>query len=206
MKKTLIGLSLVAMAAGGVALAQPMGGRGGDPMGDKTVTRAEAQAKANDMFAKMDANKDGKLDQADRQAHRAERRDAMFARLDIDKNGQVSRDEFTAAHQRMGEGKPGEGRRGHGMRGGHGGKHGGGMMMGMADANKDGAVSRDEFLAGHAKHFDMADANKDGKLSPEERKAAHEKMREHMSGMMGKGHMGGMHGGHDAPPPPPPGN
>lgn len=85
-----------------------------------------------------------------------------------------------------------------GMRGGHGGKHGGGMMMGMADANKDGAVSRDEFLAGHAKHFDMADANKDGKLSPEERKAAHEKMREHMSGMMGKGHMGGMHGGHDA--------
>ncbi len=195
MKKTLIGLSLVALAAGGVAIAQPMGGPGRDPMGDKTVTRAEAQAHAAEMFAKMDANKDGKLDAADRQARRA----AMFDRLDTDKNGAISRDEFNVRHQRAdGEGMKGKGTRGHGMRGMHGKKGMGGMMMlGMADTNKDGAVSRDEFLAAHARHFDMADANKDGSLTPDERKAAHAKMREHMRGMKGgMGNMGG-HEGHE---------
>ncbi len=194
MKKTLIGLSLVALAAGGVAIAQPMGGPDRDPMGGKTVTRAEAQAHAAEMFAKMDANKDGKLDAADREA----RRGAMFERLDTDKNGAISRDEFNARHQRAQgerEGMKGEGRGGHGMRGMHGKKGMGGMMMmRMADTNKDGAVSRDEFLAAHAKHFDMADANKDGNLTPEERKAAHAKMREHMRGM--KGGMAG-HEGHE---------
>jgi len=79
-------------------------------------------------------------------------------------------------------------------------------MMGMADTNKDGAVSRDEFLTGHARHFDMADANKDGSLTAEEREAAHAKMREHMRGMKGEGHMGGMHGEHDAPTAKQPGN
>ena len=194
MKKTLIGLSLVAFAAGGVAIAQPMGGPARDPMGGKTVTRAEAQTRAGEMFAKMDANKDGKLDAADREA----RRGAMFSRLDTDKNGAISRDEFNARHQRAqgaregmkGEGHKGEGHRGHGMRGTHGKKGMGGMMMmRMADTNKDGAVSRDELLAAHAKHFDMADANKDGSLTPEERKAAHAKMREHKRGMKG-GHEG----------------
>ena len=71
MKKTLIGLSLVALAASGVAIAQPMGGPGRDPMGDKTVTRAEAQTRAAEMFVKMDANKDGKLDQDELKGGRA---------------------------------------------------------------------------------------------------------------------------------------
>lgn len=198
MKKTLIGLSLVALAAGGVAVAQPMGGPGRDPMGDKTVTRAEAQTHAGEMFAKMDANKDGKLDAADREARRAERRAEMFARLDTDRNGSISREEFNAPRQRgEGEGMKGEGRRGHGM---HGGMHGkgmrGGMMGGMADANKDGAVSRDEFLAAHTRHFNAVDANKDGSLTPEERKAAHARMREQMRGM--KGAMAD-HEGHHGP-------
>ena len=76
-----------------------------------------------------------------------------------------------------------------------GGMKGGMMMLAMADTNKDKAVSKDEFLAAHAKHFDMADANKDGKLTPDERKAAQAKMREHMKSMRGKG----------APTPPPAG-
>ena len=131
MKKTLIGLSLVALAAGGVAIAQPMGGPGRDPMAGKTVTRAEAQTRAAEMFARMDANKDGKLDTADRDARRA----AMFDRLDTDKNGSISRDEFNARHQRAhGEGMKGEGMKGGGMMGegrrGHG-MHGKGMMGGM---------------------------------------------------------------------------
>jgi hypothetical protein len=65
-----------------------------------------------------------------------------------------------------------------------------GMMLRMADANKDQAVSRDEFLAAHLEHFEKADADKDGKLTAAERKAAHAQMREHMKGM---------HGGHAKP-------
>lgn len=180
MKKTLIGLALLSTAAAGAAIAQ-VPAPGADPMGDKTVTKAEATAKAAEMFAKMDANKDGKLDQADRGAHRAQ----MFERLDANKDGNVSRDEFAAAHQRKagdakatGERKLGEHRMG--KRGGHMG--GGRTMLQMADANKDGAISRDEFQAAHARMFDMADANKDGQLTAAERKAHHQQMRQKMGG------------------------
>ena len=219
MKKLTLGLSAAAIAlSGAAALAQvgPMAGMKMDPMGDKTVTRAEAQAMATQMFEKMDATHDGKLDQADREAHRAERRAKMFDQFDTDKNGAISREEFMAAHKDGGKdgGKGGWGRAGgkdhdgpgmgHGGRGGRMG-HGGGMMMmaKMADANKDGAIGKDEFLAAHARHFDMADANHDSKLTPDERKAAHQKMRDMMGKMHGK-RDGGPMGGMDMPPPPPP--
>jgi len=191
MKKTVLAIALLTTGLAGGAYAQTPA-RGGDPMGDKTVTKAEAQAKAAEMFAKMDVNKDGKLDQADRGAHRAQ----MFDRLDANKDGTVSRDEFAAAHQRKagdakaaGERKTGEHRMG--KRGG--GHMGGRMMLQMADANKDGAVSRDEFVAAHARMFDMADTNKDGKLTAAERTAHRAQMRQNMGGKAGD-HAG--HAGH----------
>ena len=198
MKKSLIGLSLLALGlAGGAYAAEPM--PGGDPLGDKTVTKAEFQANGAAMFGKMDANHDGKLDAADRGAHEGQ----MFDQIDANHDGALSRDEFMAAHQRGPKGDH------TGAAGKHSDGHGGGMMMmmlKMADANKDGAVSRDEFLAAHARHFDMMDANHDGQLAQAERKAGREKMRA-MSGM-GSGGMrhGGTHGDHkmgDMQPPPP---
>ena len=52
------------------------------------------------------------------------------------------------------------------------------------DANSDGALSKDEFVASHVeragKMFDRIDANKDGKVTQDEMKAGHEKMREKM--------------------------
>ena len=197
MKKTFLGFSLLAVGLAGAAVAQTPAERP-DPMGDATVTKAEAQAKAGDMFAKMDGNKDGKLDSTDRSQHKTEMRGQMFEKLDTNKDGAISRAEFSAARdQRHG----GEGRDGHkGMRDGHG--KGGMMMLKMADANKDGAVSRDEFLAAHAKMFDMADANKDGKLTAEERKAHRGKMR----GAMGQSGGKGGHAGHGDMPSPQPAN
>lgn len=187
MKKTIAGLALLTTAIAGAAIAQAPA-PGADPMGDKTVTKAEAQAKAAEMFAKMDTNNDGKLDQADRAAHRAQ----MFDRMDANKDGNISRDEFASMHQRKGaEGKP-AGEHRMGKRGGHMG--GGMMMMRMADTNKDGAVSRDEFMAAQARMFDAADTNKDGKLTPEERKAYHAQMRQRM-GQNGQ-KRGGEHAGH----------
>lgn len=183
MKKTTLGLALAAftLASGAAFAAGHAGpGPGADPFGDQTIGRDQAQAHAGEMFAKMDVNKDGKLDQADRAAHRG----AKFDQADANKDGAISRDEFAGAQQKHGKmGREGGG--GHGMAGK--------MIMRMADANNDQAVSRDEFLATHLKHFEKADADKDGKLSAAERKAAHAKMREHMKGMRG---------GHGQPPAP----
>ncbi|MBS0476988.1 MAG: EF-hand domain-containing protein [Proteobacteria bacterium] len=204
MKAITKGLSALAvvLALGGIAhAAQEQRGWGG-PSANVTETRAEAQAKAEAMFDRMDLNKDGKLDQADRAAMMAKK----FDEIDTDHNGSISRDEFAAAHQRMEKG----GHEGHdggdrmAMRGegrGHRSGHGemGGMMSHMADANKDGTVTRQEFVAGALKRFDAADTNKDGKVTPEERKAAFAKMRTMMKSM--RGGPGG-----DMPPPPPPAN
>lgn len=61
----------------------------------------------------------------------------------------------------------------------HGKHHG----LEWADANKDGAVSRDEFAEAHKarseKMFDKLDANKDGKIDEAERNAGKAKMGEH---------------------------
>ena len=194
MKTYLIGLSAIALAAGatgGIAVAKDHA-HGMDPMDGKTVTRAQAQAHAAQIFAKMDVNQDGKIDQADRAA----KGDEHFAKLDANKHGAVSKGEFDAANQaRMAARKAGEGQGERaGRMGGHG-KRGAGMammMLHMADANKDRSVSREEFVAAHQTMFDRADADKDGKVTPAERKAAHAKMREHMKGMKG------MHGEHGA--------
>ncbi len=82
MKKTVLALALLTTGLAGAAAAQP-GSQRPEAMGDKTVTKAEAQAKAGEMFARMDANRDGKVDQADRGAQRAQ----MFDRLDANKDG-----------------------------------------------------------------------------------------------------------------------
>ena len=79
------------------------------------------------------------------------------------------------------------------------------MMLRMADTNKDGAVSKDEFLVAHVKHFDMMDANHDGQLTQAERKAARQKMHAMAGGMRHGGNRGGhdMEAMGDMPPPPP---
>lgn len=183
-KKLMIGLSAAALtfAGAGVAYAQA---------GDGTTTRAEAQTRAATMFARMDANNDGRLDAADRTAREA----ARFARLDTDKNGSISPAEMSARHARGAEGAGrGDHKRGHRMGGNRmGGRGHGMMMMRMADADSDQAVSQAEFAARALQHFDSADSNKDGSLTLAERRAAHQAMRAQM-----KDHRG--HG--DTPPPP----
>lgn len=64
---------------------------------------------------------------------------------------------------------------------GHQGHHGGGFKK--ADANGDGIVTRDEFVAQAAAKFAKVDANNDGKVTPEEMQAVRGKMRERFAGM-----------------------
>jgi EF hand len=188
MKKIAIAISMAGLALAGTAYAQNTQRRSMDADGDGIVTRAEAQTKAEAAFTRMDVNKDGKLDPADRAARRA----AHFAEMDANKDGQISRAEFDAFKPvqpvMMGEmgGPDMRGRGGHRMGGHRMGAAGGGMVMRMADANKDGAVSRDEAVSASLAMFDRTDTNKDGKLSAEEKQAARATMRSRMrSGGMG---------------------
>ncbi|MGN6690431.1 MAG: EF-hand domain-containing protein [Sphingopyxis sp.] len=142
-----------------------------------TQTRAEAQAHAAETFAKMDANKDGKIDASDRAARRAEMQAKMFDRLDANRDGSISRaewDQHSADRAAKRGGKRADaatdGKRG--MRGHHGGRGGHrGMMMGKADTDGDKAISLAEFQAAALARFDAADANKDGQVTAEERAA-----------------------------------
>lgn len=145
-------------------------------MNAAAVTKADALAKADERFAKMDVNNDGTLNQADRAAKVKER----FAAMDTDKNGSISEAEFVATHEaRMtkradrremrGERKGG-GHKGHRM-GGRGEMGGGMKMLAMADANGDKSVTKAEFRSVAEARFTKADTNNDGLISAEERKA-----------------------------------
>ena len=165
------------LTLGAALIAVPVLAAPGAGDRNATQTRAEVQTKAAEMFAKLDANKDGKLDAADRAAKRAERQAKMFARLDADGNGSISKAEWDQqgadrAAKRAAAGEAGQGKR-HAMRGHHGkrGGHHGMRMMGKADTDGDKAISQAEFQTAALARFDAADANKDGQVTAEERKA-----------------------------------
>ena len=180
-KITLLTLGAVLLAV--PVLAAPGGGAKGDVDANGVLTRTEAQAHATQMFAKLDVNKDGKVDATDRAAERAERQAQMFASLDADGNDSISKAEWDKhsadrvakrgerGDKRADAGEAREGGKRHGMRGGHHGKRGGhhGMMMGKADTNGDKAISQAEFQTAALARFDAADANKDGQVTAAER-------------------------------------
>lgn len=89
------------------AMARKHGGeaRKLDTDGDGRISRAEAAAQPRfaERFDRMDANQDGFVDAADRQARAQQHRDAWFAEADTNQDGQLSRAEYDAAHLKMRE-------------------------------------------------------------------------------------------------------
>jgi hypothetical protein len=160
MTTKLIGAAVLGaiLLTGGIAYAASQSGK---------MTRAEATAKAREKFAKMDANKDGKLDAADRGAHHSQMAAAMFDRVDADKNGSISREEWNAGATRLAQAHAsGDGPR-HMLRMRR-------PVVGLmqADADGDRAITVQEMEAAALKRFDAADADGNGTLSPGERQAA----------------------------------
>lgn len=132
------------IGAAGVAYAQA----------DRTpaLNREQVEQRSLRAFARMDANQDGKLDDADRAA----RLKARVDRLDVDRNGSISLDEFSAARDR-----------GPGLRGGRSGRGSarpGEAMSRRADGNRDGTVTQAEFTGAALARFDRLDADNDGTL------------------------------------------
>ncbi|KAF1709354.1 hypothetical protein CSC70_11130 [Pseudoxanthomonas kalamensis DSM 18571] len=88
-----------------------------DTDNDGRVSKAEAAAAKNPVaehFDRMDVNKDGYIDKADRELRMKQHRDEWFAKADTDKDGKLSRAEFDAAKPAH----PMGGKRGAGPRGG----------------------------------------------------------------------------------------
>ena len=215
MKKTTLAATTAVVLTASVALlygAIPALAQGGpDPMGDGTVTWAEAKTRADAMWTRLDVNKDGVLNAADREAKMMQ----VFDAFDANHDGNVSRAEFAEHSKAMMDGKammdskdrdgaegPGHGK---GMMMGMG--HGGPMMhkmAEMADTNHDQSISRAEFDAAAKARFDKGDTNHDGKLTPQERRAAWAGMREGHGWRGGHGRGHGDMGGDMPPPPPPP--
>ena len=69
------------------------------------------------------------------------------------------------------------------------GKCGGKMKNPPADTNKDGNVSKEEFMTHHEQMFTDADTNKDGMLNMDERNGLHKTMMK--EGKCGEGKCGG---------------
>ena len=170
MRKLTLALSTAALALAGTAIAQPaQTADRAHRMPQADMTRAQAQVRAEAMFAKMDANKDGTVNEADRAAMKAQ----MFDRIDADHNGSISRAEFDAMHANRG-GK-GESKMAHG--GMHDGKRGHHGMMAGPMGKSDTPMTEQAFVARSLAMFDKADANHDGTVTVAERKAAFEAMR-----------------------------
>jgi len=197
MKKISIlsGAALLAVA-GGVAFAQ--GGPGQRPDRNADVTRDQVVARTGEAFARLDANRDGRVTpdeaRAMREQRRTERRARMFDRLDADRDGNISRGEFSQAQGMRGGGRRGMGHRRMGMGPRPGGP--GGPAAGPPSGGPDGPRGRGARMFGEQgfvtlaqmreralARFDRADANRDGIVTAAERREARgqrrERMREH---------------------------
>jgi len=176
MQKLLLGsIAVTALAAAGIALAQPAtpapGIQSTSPYRPSEArqpqTRNGMVDKVRQHFARLDTDRDGYLTKAEAEtghsgmkAHRGQhaargaggQRDhgAMFDRLDGNRDGAISRQEFDSAHQQrqaMRVDRNGDGRPDQRMGGEHRGKSG--MRLG-------------------GRMFDQADANHDSRVSLQE--------------------------------------
>lgn len=87
-KSFALAAATIALGASGAAYAQaPVRAPAAD------LTRAAFAERANSVFERMDANRDGTINQADRAARQAER----FARIDSNGDGEVSQAEMQAS-------------------------------------------------------------------------------------------------------------
>ena len=132
----------------------------------KPTARPDRATQQRAAFDRMDANKDGYVDRDE--SHAA--REAIFARLDVNKDGRLTAEELMGPQRaRRTNAKSQDGginaqtdttkpasdvRRTRAER-----------LLQRLDTDKDGVISRAEWLAADDTRFDRCDANKDGKLA-----------------------------------------
>ncbi len=177
------------LATAGAAVAQDEPGPRRDR--DADVTRQQVIERSDRMFARLDANNDGRFTPDEARAmgeqRRAQRAERMFDRLDLDRNGSITREEMSQARAqhraRRGERHAEHGPRpgGPGMGGHRGPRHGGPGGPGMRGARlfgEQGFATGAQFRERALARFDRADANRDGTLTAAERQQARQHRRE----------------------------
>lgn len=172
MKKIVISIAAAGLVAtSGIALAQPGPGQ----RGAETITRDQAAARADQRFARLDADGDGRVTAAElrqiraaragqRQERRSERQARMFDRLDTNRDGHISREEFSQRRAARGNA---EGRRGQMRAMDQRGERFVQRMLG-----DDGVMTRDEFRGRALERFARVDQNRDGVVTAQERREA----------------------------------
>jgi Ca2+-binding EF-hand superfamily protein len=114
------------------------------------------------VLAALDTNKDGFVDRAEYRVGQ----DALFQRVDANHDGVVSREEFDAAFQRAtarraAAPKPADQGQAQPRR-----PFDKSRLFTRLDTNKDGAISRDEYLVAGDRLFARCDKDGDGKVAP----------------------------------------
>jgi Ca2+-binding EF-hand superfamily protein len=174
------------LASAGAALAQPAPGPRIDR--DADVTRQQVIERADQRFARLDVNNDGRATPEEaRQAMQQRREQAAgrrFERLDANRDGSISRAEFDQARSQLrehrGERRAQRGERMgmRGMRGPRRGGPGGPGARGERMFGEQGFVTREQMRERALARFDRIDANRDGTLTAAERQQARQQMRE----------------------------
>lgn len=198
MKKLFLLTGAALIATTGVALAQNATTMptpttaAARPDRNADVTRQQVIERADQRFARLDLNRDGRFTPEERrqlgEQRRSQRADRMFERLDLNRDGNVTREEMGQAHSQRAEqrrerrAEAGE----HGGRRGHHGRRfmrhhrGGGdfAMRGERMFGEQGFVTAEQMRARALERFDRMDANRDGTLTAAERRQARQQMRE----------------------------
>ncbi|HEY5711213.1 MAG TPA: EF-hand domain-containing protein [Allosphingosinicella sp.] len=184
----LAGAALIATA--GAAFAQGGDAPRREPMAD--TTRQQAVERADQMFARLDTNHDGRFTPDEAQAMRGMRRggwggrgghgrhggpgggEAMFDRLDINHDGNITREEFGQARTRHGgPAAPGAAPAAPGAPGAPGGPG----VRGARMFGEQGFITQAQFRERALARFDRADADHNGIVTVAERQAARSMMR-----------------------------
>lgn len=162
MKRTmLIGMGLMALVTFNLASAQePPAGPQDRPGGPD---RASRRGGGDIMMQLLDKDHDGALSHEEIAAA-----SSALEALDKDQDGSVTREELWAgARQRAGD-RPGA----RGDRPDRQGRGGFAMFIMRHDADSDGVVTLDEYIAGMTEQFNRIDANHDEKIDQAEAESA----------------------------------
>lgn len=164
----------VLLAAAGAVLAQPPGGARFDR--DADFTRQQAIERADQRFASLDLDNDGRVTAEEarqaRERFAAERRQRFqerLARLTPEQRAEI--EQRRAQRQERRSDQAGERRGGRG-----GGEHRG--MRGGHMFGEQGFVTREQMRERALARFDRLDLNRDGTLTADERRQGREHRRE----------------------------
>ena len=161
----LAGTALLANA--GLAVAQPGGARLDR---DADITRQQAAAHAEQRFAAMDADNDGRLTREEARQARSERWSERRQHRD-ERLAQLTPEQRAAIEQRRAQRQEHRADRGERRGGGHG-------MRGSRMFGEQGFVTREQMLEHAMARFDRLDLNRDGTLTAAERRQARAQLRE----------------------------